>query len=97
MQSNSPIRERSQYLQKSLGKVIKVSVKDTGRGIPESEFDSIFSSYFKAKSVDAKSGLGLGLPIAKGIVEKHGGSIWCKSKLLEGSTFYFTLPKYTKK
>lgn len=66
------------------------SVTDTGPGIPPEELPLLFERFWQAKKV--KGGAGLGLAIAKGIVEAHGGRIWVESKLGVGSTFYFTLP-----
>lgn len=66
------------------------SVSDTGIGIPESAIDKIFDRFYK---VDAASrGTGLGLPMAKEIIEMHGGRIWAESKEGRGSTFSFTIP-----
>lgn len=70
---------------------ILVSITDTGRGIPEDKLPYIFDAFYRI-SRDAK-GAGLGLFIAKTIVEAHGGRIWVKSTPAIGSTFNFTLPK----
>jgi signal transduction histidine kinase/CheY-like chemotaxis protein len=71
-----------------------VSVHDTGAGIPEPERERIFESFYQvADSLRREHrGLGLGLPIAKGMVELHGGRIWVESEVGRGSTFSFTLP-----
>ncbi|MCZ7385779.1 MAG: ATP-binding protein [Candidatus Methanoperedens sp.] len=73
-----------------------VSISDNGIGIAEEEHDKIFEKFYTVggKSLTRESErMGLGLTIAKGIVEAHGGRIWVESKLNKGSTFYFTLPK----
>ncbi|MGN6182556.1 MAG: GAF domain-containing sensor histidine kinase [Thermoanaerobaculia bacterium] len=66
-------------------------VRDTGPGIPKEHLRDIFSPYWQAKRTE-RMGAGLGLPIAKGIVVAHGGSIWVESELGRGTQFYFTLP-----
>jgi signal transduction histidine kinase len=72
---------------------IIVEVRDNGRGISEEFLNHIFEPYFQINNNrDGKSGLGLGLPIAKSIVELHGGHVWVKSKIGEGSTFSFSIP-----
>lgn len=70
-----------------------ISVKDTGIGIPEEYREKIFDKFVQVKDFRSEAhGTGLGLTIAKEIVEAHGGEIWCESKLDVGSTFTFTLP-----
>ena len=72
-----------------------LSVSDRGIGIPPEELDRVFdkSSRRTRESNDATSGgAGLGLAIAKGIVEAHGGRIWVESQEGSGSTFYVKLP-----
>lgn len=66
-------------------------VSDTGPGIATEHLQDIFSPYWQAKRAE-RLGAGLGLPIAKGIVESHGGRIWAESEQGKGTTFYFTLP-----
>ncbi|MBF0509844.1 MAG: hybrid sensor histidine kinase/response regulator, partial [Deltaproteobacteria bacterium] len=78
------------------GRIEKVnllfSIRDTGVGIPENRIGVIFDSFIQGDSSTTKKygGTGLGLAICKGIAELMGGSIWVKSKLGEGSTFYFS-------
>jgi signal transduction histidine kinase/type II secretory pathway pseudopilin PulG len=66
-------------------------VDDNGPGIPKENLSDIFSPYWQAKRTE-RMGAGLGLPIARGIVEAHGGRIWVESEQGVGTTFYFTLP-----
>jgi signal transduction histidine kinase len=71
-----------------------VKVSDTGPGLSDLEKDYVFSEFYQAdrKSTRSKGGSGLGLSIAKRIVELHGGAIWVESVPGRGSTFIFTLP-----
>jgi signal transduction histidine kinase/HAMP domain-containing protein len=71
-----------------------VSVSDTGSGLSQADQKKIFEEFHQAdpSSTRAKGGSGLGLSIAKRIVEMHGGRIWVESTLGKGSTFRFTLP-----
>lgn len=71
------------------------SVTDTGPGIPARHLNDIFSPYWQAKRTE-RLGAGLGLPIAKGIVEAHGGRIWAESEQGTGTKFFFTLPVSNK-
>jgi signal transduction histidine kinase len=70
---------------------ILFTVADTGPGIPKENLSDIFSPYWQAKRTE-RMGAGLGLPIAKGIVESHGGKVWVESDPGRGTQFYFTLP-----
>ena len=72
-------------------KQIEISVTDNGPGIPEEAKGQIFEPFSQLKK-DDRRGLGLGLFIAKWIVEAHGGRIWVTSEVGKGSTFRFTLP-----
>jgi signal transduction histidine kinase len=73
---------------------IRFGVIDTGPGIPPEQVPHIFGQFWQASSSDRR-GIGLGLAIAKGIVEAHKGTIWVESQVGTGSTFYFTLPTAT--
>ncbi|MDD5094331.1 MAG: ATP-binding protein [Dehalococcoidia bacterium] len=70
-------------------------VRDQGIGISEEDQTLIFDGFYQADSetVRRAGGKGLGLLFAKTVVELHGGRIWVKSKLGEGSSFYFSVPK----
>jgi signal transduction histidine kinase len=70
---------------------VQYSVRDTGRGIPPEHLEHLFDRYWRAPE-SMRRGAGLGLYIAKGIVEAHGGTLFVESSLGVGSTFSFTLP-----
>ena len=76
------------------GAGLKVSVLDRGRGVPLAERSQIFNRFYRADDVEHHSvpGIGLGLYIAKNIIEGHGGEIWCEPREGGGSIFSFTLP-----
>ncbi len=74
------------------GEWVRFSVRDTGPGIAPEHLPHLFDPFWMAKET-AKQGTGLGLAIAKGLVEAHGGKLWAESRLGEGSTFFFTLPR----
>lgn len=69
-----------------------VSVADTGPGISPDDAPHIFERFYRASSADQTSGTGLGLTIARRLVEAHGGEMWFESVPGAGTTFYFTLP-----
>jgi signal transduction histidine kinase len=73
---------------------MQVDVADTGIGIAPQDQEKLFTRFFRADhpGVRRVAGTGLGLSITKSIVEVHGGRIWVRSQLGEGSTFSFTLP-----
>nr|MBA2671420.1 GAF domain-containing protein [Gemmatimonadota bacterium] len=67
------------------------SVSDTGPGIPARQLPHVFDRYWQARPGDRR-GAGLGLAIARGIVQQHGGQIWVESTPGAGATFFFTVP-----
>ncbi|MDE6408886.1 MAG: substrate-binding domain-containing protein [Muribaculaceae bacterium] len=73
------------------GKVLRLSVADTGEGIPEKDLGRIFEQFFQVENVRPK-GSGIGLALTKSFVELHGGQIEVKSKEGKGSEFIVTLP-----
>ena len=73
------------------GPDVRFAVVDTGPGIPAGELPHLFDRYYQAQRRN-REGIGLGLSIARGIVEAHGGRIWVESEEGKGSTFFFTLP-----
>jgi signal transduction histidine kinase len=75
----------------SEGEKVQISVSDTGEGIAPEKIKTIFERFSQIHNQDRR-GIGLGLYIAKMMVEEHPGRIWVESKLGEGSTFHFTLP-----
>jgi PAS domain S-box-containing protein len=70
---------------------VRLAVSDSGPGIAADQLPHVFGRFWQAKATDRR-GIGLGLAIAKGIVEAHGGRIWVESQVGQGSTFYFTVP-----
>ncbi|MEX1182909.1 MAG: GAF domain-containing protein [Gemmatimonadota bacterium] len=85
------VSARSAYDDAAGGGTVRISVSDTGSGIPGDQLPHIFARGWQGRRGDRR-GIGLGLAIATGIVEAHGGRIWAESKVGEGSTFMFTLP-----
>jgi K+-sensing histidine kinase KdpD len=73
---------------------VVIIVADQGIGISPENLIPLFERYFRASSTANLHipGTGLGLPVARAIVEAHGGRIWAESKLGEGTTIYFSLP-----
>lgn len=74
---------------------VTIAVQDAGPGIAPEAIPHLFDQFFtdRTSSSEHNIGAGLGLPIAKGIVEAHGGHIWVESTAGEGTTVWFTLPK----
>jgi PAS domain S-box-containing protein len=88
----TPARGRISIQARGLdARFIQVAISDTGNGIDPAQLPFVFDRFWQAKET-ARAGTGLGLAICKGIIERHGGSIWVESELSVGTTFYFTLP-----
>ena len=80
-------------------RAIQIEVSDTGIGIPREELRQVFTDFFRASNNIEAKGSGLGLSIAKRVVEAHGGQIWAESPCLEtgkGCKFTCTIPKKGK-
>ena len=75
------------------GDLWRISVRDNGMGIAAEYEKKVFEPFKRLHTWQHSKGTGMGLAICKTIVENHGGRIWLTSKVGEGTTFYFTLPK----
>ncbi len=76
------------------GKMAKVTVKDTGKGIPEEDLEKVFEAFYQVDKANNRedSGTGLGLSISKQLIELHGGEMYLTSSLGKGTTVTFTIP-----
>jgi PAS domain S-box-containing protein len=75
---------------------VKISVIDSGEGIPKDKLPYLFNSYYQVSNVEKTTqGLGLGLYISSEIIKRHHGEIGVDSEIGQGSTFWFTIPKST--
>ena len=83
------------FAQSDVPRFIEVWVSDTGTGISKENLAKVFDvdTKFTSEGTAGEKGTGLGLSLVYEIVEKHGGKIWVESKIGEGTTFKFTLPK----
>ena len=75
-------------------KVLKFFVQDTGIGIHKDNHEQIFGMFSQVEDSHTRTygGTGIGLSIAKKLINKLGGNIWLESEIGKGSTFYFTIP-----
>lgn len=95
--NSADINKNNQFrddLEKLSGDYVVVSVKDEGIGIAENDITRAFDKFAQIENSLSRKvgGTGLGLPIAKQLLEKHNGMIWCESELGKGSEFIFALP-----
>lgn len=91
----TPARGRIAMGARAVGDMIEFYVQDSGIGIPATVLPRIFERFYKlehARRTDEPHSTGLGLAIAKHLIEAHGGKIWAESVEGKGSTFYFSLP-----
>jgi signal transduction histidine kinase len=87
----TPASGRVEVRAEPQGSEVLFAIQDTGPGIPRDRLPHLFEPYWQARET-ARQGTGLGLYIARGIVEAHGGRLWVESAPGRGSTFFFTLP-----
>lgn len=89
-----PPSSRNTVLAQQDQKILLVTVKDYGRGIPHDKLNSIFERFQQVDASDSrqKGGTGLGLAICRSIVQQHGGRIWAESIVDQGSSFFVSLP-----
>ncbi len=75
------------------GAFIRVEIADDGSGIPDSAKEKLFDMFYTAKNIssDSRRGLGLGLPLCKSIINAHGGTIYVRDNMPQGTVFVFTL------
>jgi signal transduction histidine kinase len=69
-------------------KMLEVRVCDNGPGIPDGQFERLFEPFFTTK----KTGMGMGLPVSKTIIEAHKGKLWAENRPEGGACFCFTVP-----
>ena len=76
------------------GSRLQISVTDQGQGIPEDELPNLFKDFGRTsvKPTGGERSIGLGLAIVRRLVEAHGGRVWVRSEVGQGSTFCFSLP-----
>ena len=79
-----------------VGTMVRISVEDQGSGIPPEQQAGLFERFYRVRTNNDAPGVGLGLAIAKGIVEAHGGSIGIDSVPDTGTSVWFTLPAATR-
>jgi len=72
---------------------VKIEICDRGIGIPAEDLERVFDKFYRVQRPENVSGTGLGLPICKGIVEAHGGTVRAENRLGGGTIFTITLPK----
>jgi signal transduction histidine kinase len=91
---NTPVVPTTDSVPTDRREDVKISVADTGPGIKEEQLEIVFERFSQLGShlTRTQSGIGLGLPLAKGLAEKHGGQLWAEIRPGEGALFHFTLP-----
>jgi signal transduction histidine kinase len=91
--------EQIEKVSENSPKFVHLTVQDTGIGIGPAEQNRVFEKFFRSghEAVQAESGLGLGLSLAKSLAEAQGGQIWFESEPGRGTTFHLTLPAIEEK
>ncbi|MBI3934879.1 MAG: PAS domain-containing protein [Acidobacteria bacterium] len=86
----TPAQSEVTILASQVDKMVHVSVRDQGTGIPPDQLEKVFDRF--CQLAGAKKGSGLGLTICRALIEQHGGKIWVESPPGQGSTFHFEIP-----
>lgn len=95
----NPVEMFEKDLKKLKGKYLQICVKDNGIGISNENLAHVFDKFAQIENSLSRKvgGSGLGLPIAKQLMDAHNGTIWCNSKPDKGSSFYFAVPLASEK
>jgi signal transduction histidine kinase len=93
---NLPIATERRASSNSQPNSVRISISDTGPGIPAEYHQEIFNEFLRLQQTSDSHGMGLGLAIARRLIEAHGGKIWVESEPGNGSTFSLLLPMRTK-
>ena len=88
----SPVGEAIRVEVEPVEGSVRIAVVDRGRGIPAEQRAGLFERFYRVRAGNDAPGVGLGLAIAKGIVDAHGGTIGVESEIGKGTTVWFTLP-----
>ncbi|MBI4378187.1 MAG: hypothetical protein HY578_03705 [Nitrospinae bacterium] len=79
------------------GNYVRVSLRDSGKGIPEANLPKIFDPYFSTKEMRSQKGIGLGLSICYSIIKKHNGIILLESEVGIGTIFHVYILQHMRK
>jgi len=88
----SPEDSVIRVIARTIGNMMRIVVEDQGPGIPPEQQAGLFERFYRVRADTDAPGVGLGLAIAKGIVEAHGGSIGIETEVGTGTRVWFTLP-----
>lgn len=92
----SPPESEVQLHAHAAGDEVRISIRDFGQGLTKTELGQLFQRFYRGDTPQNTAGLGLGLFVAKCLIEAHGGRIGVESEPGKGSTFSFTLPVATR-
>jgi PAS domain S-box-containing protein len=92
----SPKRSLISVASRPVNNMVRISVQDQGPGIPPEYHAGLFERFYRVRADSDVPGVGLGLAIAKGIVDAHGGTIGVDSEVGSGTTVWFTLPSASR-
>ncbi|HKT26413.1 MAG TPA: HAMP domain-containing sensor histidine kinase [Terriglobales bacterium] len=93
---NLPLATERRISSNSQQNAVRISISDNGPGIPAEYHQEIFNEFLRLQQTSDSHGMGLGLAIARRLIEAHGGKIWVESEPGNGSTFSLLLPMRTK-